>query len=172
MGYSGAQVVDSNTGSTQAFCVFVASVAFAIFSASRGIETLRAFRGREEDLRHLHAINLLAGLTAIVSVLPLAISEVAHSIQICSYVSFAGGIATFSHSIYEIATRKVTLIFKQLSYGLIVVSSIAIGILGINAILFDSIVIYKVVVLWAAAVLCIRFYLVIGVVIVKGSDAK
>jgi hypothetical protein len=164
--------LDCNTGSTQAFLVLIASVAFAIFAASRTVETLKVFHGSTEDWRVLRSISILAGLTAVVSVLPLAVSELPHAVEICSLVFLAGSLCYYVHIVYEIVRGHIKLRFRKLSWAMIAVSALAMLGLLLNAVWLLSPSIYKIIVLWLTTVLCIRFYLSIGVVISHDGESR
>jgi hypothetical protein len=163
--------MDTNSGSTQNFLVLTATISFALFAASRAVETLKVFHGKQEDYRYLRSISLLSSIIAIASILPLTLSEVKENIEISSVTFFVLSSLLFAYTVYELLTRKIRLIFKKASLILITASVISIIIISLNAFFYKSIIIYKIVVLWSVVLLCIRFYLIIGVVVSR-ADTK
>jgi hypothetical protein len=159
--------MDSNSASTQSFLVLAATVSFALFAASRAIETLKLFNGRKEDYRYLHSIASLSAVIMVASVLPLALSEFKNNIEICSIIFSASALMLFVYILYELLTDKIRLLFKQTSLVLFAASAIFILMTLANAFWYKSVVIYKMAVLWSIALLCIRFYLIMEVVVSK-----
>jgi uncharacterized membrane protein YeiH len=111
----------------------------------------------------------MASLTLLIAGLPLALADSAGNVdvRICSYILFVASLATFGHVIFEIVTKRVTLLFKRFSYVLIAITAAAIALAFANAIQFASLTVYKLLVLWSSALLCIRFYLILGVFVHK-----
>lgn len=163
--------MDANSGSTQNFLVFTSSVSFALFAASRATETLKVFHGKQEDYRYLRSISLLSAIIMLASILPLALSEFENNIEICSIVLATSALILFTYTMYELITNKIKLLFKKISLALFIFSVVSIIIILLNALLYKSVTIYKIVILWSVILLCIRFYLIVGVVVSR-TDSK
>lgn len=157
--------MDVNSGSTQNFFVLTSTISFALFASSRAVETLKVFHGKQEDYRYLRSISLLSSVIFIASILPLTLSEVKENIEISSVAFAILSSLLFIFTFYELLTRKIRLLFKEASFMLFAISIMALVIIALNAFLYKSIVVYKIVVLWSVVLLCIRFYLIIGVVV-------
>jgi hypothetical protein len=162
--------MDANSGSTQNFLVLTSTVAFALFASSRAIETLKMFHGKQEDYRYLRSISLLPGIVMAASILPLALSEFKNNIEISSLIFAISALILFLHTVYELLTKKIRLLFKRISLILFGISAISIILILANAFWYKSVVIYKAIILWSIALLCIRFYLIIGVVASRTDD--
>jgi hypothetical protein len=161
--------MDTNSGSTQNFLVLTSTISFALFAASRAVETLKIFHGKQEDYRYLRSISLLSSIIAIASILPLTLSEVKENIEISSVTFSVLSLLLLVYTTYELLAHKIRLIFKKASLMLFVISAISIIITFLNAFLYRSILVYKIAILWSVVLLCVRFYLIIGVVVSRGD---
>jgi hypothetical protein len=164
--------MDVNSGSTQNFLVLTSTISFALFAASRAVETLKVFHGKQEDYRYLRSISLLSSIISMASILPLALSEVKENIEISSFIFAVLSSLLLIYTIYELLTYKIRLLFRRVSFILFAVSIISIIFVALNAFIYKSIMVYKIVVLWSVVLLCIRFYLIIGVVVSRHDSER
>ena len=162
--------MDANTGSSQNFYSVTTGIAFALFAASRGIETLNLFRGRDEDVRHLRAVSIHAGLAMVAALLPLALSDRADNTTLCSYVIMILGLLAYAAVLIELQRGHIRFLFKKTSATLFGAAAACVLMMGVNAIWLHSSDWYKALVLCTLFILCIRFYLVVGVVVHSRSS--
>lgn len=161
--------MDANSGSSQNFFSVTAGIAFALFAACRGIETLHLFRGKDEDFKHLSAVSIHAGLSMAASLVPLAVSDTGSNVRLCSYVVGVYGAVAFGLMCRDLWTGRIQFVFKKLSLGLMAIAVVSLVAMFVNAIWMQSSDLYKALVLCILMVLCLRFHLVVGVVMGFGS---
>lgn len=157
--------MDINTGSSQNFFVLCATIAMAVFASARGIESLRAFSSTTEDFLHMRTLAIQAGIAAICSMLPLALSGVLSGIAISSYALFGLTSAAYVRFVYQIARKKIVIRYKAITLTLLVAAALGLAAVLMNAINIQSAELYKGAMLLFLAILCVRFYLIVGLVL-------
>lgn len=164
--------MDSLSGASHNFFAIAASFALAVFAATRAFETLRSFHGRPEDFRHLRNVALLSVVIAVGGLAPLALSEHKDCLLICNALVLSVAVPSFGHLSYELVRKEVTFELPFWSWTAYALTALSILLLAYNTFALLSIVVYKLLLLWGILVLCLRFYLVVGVVSRKVHEAE
>lgn len=141
-----------------------AAIAFAVFGGTRATETLRLFRARDQDYRHLNSVARMSIVLIVASLVPLVLSDVKNSIQISSLTVAAIVLVFCAIIIYSILKGTLQIINILQSALIVVVSLIIAAALCWNY-YHGSITLYKSAVFVGIMLLLQRFQLVLHEVI-------
>jgi len=141
------------------YFVCVAALAGGLAGVTGFYELFNKASGKDQEIRYLRSILLLAALTILSSLCPLIFAECSHDLLISGLFLFVAGSLLYALLMYEIATRKVKLQHPTISKVLFTLSVIMLLSILLNACCWGSIVFYKFSVLWVLFILSFRFYL-------------
>jgi hypothetical protein len=164
--------MDILTGSSQNFFVLIASFSFALFAAARAVESIRNFYESPEDFIHLNSMLLLSLVILIIAILPLVLCDISQCVQICSYLSFFLSAGLLAQLIWNLVKGTITFYYKNVAFGIIVLCTLITLAYLLNAIIFTSILVYRLLLLIAFLVLCYRYYLVLGHYVAHSRKSK
>jgi hypothetical protein len=148
------------SGASQNFFVLIASFAFALFAATRAIESVREFIGKGEDSRHFDSMSTFSLVVTSAGIMPLLLSDYKYVIEASSYIYFTTAFGVIIGVFQDIYYKQITFKYKIISYFLIFLSLLTLIALLLNAFVFSSILVYRLSVFIGFIVLCFRYYLI------------
>jgi hypothetical protein len=141
------------------FFMFVGGAAFSFAGLSGAYEILRTVSPRPQEIRYFKSILLISLVVVLGALTPLALAESPRYLVLSSYTLFACGSIVLAIVLYEVRSKRVRVQHPKTFLVMSVVSAACLIGVVINGQFVDSVIWYKLSLLWMAFVLGYRFYL-------------